>query len=230
MPVALAHSTSAALARMHMLGLYLTALGATVAMQAAPGPNLLAVAGVALSEGRLRGVLVAAGVASGVLIWATAFAFGMAALFERHPVAGQAMQLAGGSYFVWIGVRALRAARRGDVGAIEAGARTMSPGGAWRRGLLVVLTNPKAALMWAAITALLSGGGLAPLGVLAFAPIGSLSAFLIYGGYAVLFSTGVARRVHARSARTLEATFGALFTLLGAKLLLDGLRELRATA
>lgn len=63
--------------------------------------------------------------------------------------------------------------------------------------------------------------------MLAFAPVGSLSAILIYGGYGVLFSSDVAQRVYARGAEVLEASFGALFTRLGAKLIVDGVRGAR---
>jgi threonine/homoserine/homoserine lactone efflux protein len=58
-----------------MLTVFISALLGTMAAQVAPGPNLLAVAGVALSQGRRPAFCVVWGVATGVLVWAAAFAF-----------------------------------------------------------------------------------------------------------------------------------------------------------
>ena len=51
---------------------------------------------------------------------------------------------------------------------------------------------------------------------------------LIYGAYALIFSTGLAMRVYARVFRGIEAGFGAIFGAIGAKLFVDGVRELKA--
>jgi threonine/homoserine/homoserine lactone efflux protein len=56
----------------------------------------------------------------------------------------------------------------------------------------------------------------------------SLSALLIYGAYALIFSTGLVMRVYARFFRVIEGGFGAIFGAIGAKLLVDGVRELKA--
>jgi hypothetical protein len=50
---------------------------------------------------------------------------------------------------------------------------------------------------------------------------------LIYGAYALIFSTGVVMRVYARFFRAIEGGFGAIFGAIGAKLFIDGVRELR---
>ena len=211
-----------------MLSALLAAFAGTLAAQLSPGPNLLAVAGVALGQGRRPAIAVAAGVATGATAWGLAFALGVSALFEAHPSLGVALQFLGGGYFLYVGLRALRSAWRGAPAAVRASAAAPSLGAAFRRGLLVVLTNPKAALMWASVTAFLAGAGVPPLGVVLFAPLGGLSALAIYGGYGALFSTPAAQAFHARTARGFEAAFGALFGALGVRLVVDGVRELRA--
>ena len=172
--------------------------------------------------------MVAAGVATGATLWGTAFALGVRALFETHPSLGTALQFLGGGYFLFIGLRALRSACRHAPASIGASPDTLSLGAAFRLGLLVVLTNPKAALMWASVTAFLTGAGVPTVGVVLFAPLGGLSALVIYSGYGALFSTAAAKAFHARTARGFEATFGVLFGALGARLVIDGVRELRA--
>ena len=57
-----------------------------------------------------------------------------------------------------------------------------------RHGALVVLTNPAAALMWAAISSFLFGSGMAAWQVAALSPVFAIAAFMVYGFYGVLFS------------------------------------------
>ncbi|MEM7529681.1 MAG: LysE family translocator [Pseudomonadota bacterium] len=198
----------------------------TVLAQASPGPNLVAVASAGLSAGRRAALAVVAGVATGVLVWAAAAAFGLGALLAVFPGLLVAMKIVGGGYLLWLGIKGLRAAWRGNAPTLRGGGRGNARLGAhWRRGLAVVLTNPKAALMWAAVSAFLFGQGLDPAAVLAFGPVGAVSAMLVYGGYAFLFSTGTAMRFYAQAARRVDAAFGAVFGAMGGALLIDGLRS-----
>ena len=91
------------------------------------------------------------------------------------------------------------------------------------------MTNPKAALMWVAVSMFLASSGVVgPLLVL----IGlgaSLSAMLICGAYALVFSIGIAIRTYGRFFRLIEASFGAMFGFVGANLVMDGRRDLRSS-
>ena len=209
--------------------IYLTVFFGIIAAQLAPGPNLLAVASIALAQGRCPAICVAAGVATGVLIWVSACAFGIVTLFNSFPLASIFLQVIGGAYFLWLAWRALNAARNGAASSIRASKHGGSLLDAYRRGLFVVLTNPKAAIMWIAISAFLLGSGFTSQQVLLLAPIGASSAFIIYGGYAMLFSTSIANRIYTQSARGLDALFGIIFAGFGLKFLYDGARELEAS-
>ena len=202
-------------------------LGVALA-QAAPGPNLLAVASAGLGQGRRAALMTVAGVASGMLLWASAVAFGLAAIVALFPAMLTAMKLAGGAYLAWLALRSLLAALRGGAPAIRPVSRGSSVWASWRRGLLVVITNPKAALMWIAVGTFLFGSGLAAWQVVLFGPLAAISAMMIYGTYGVLFSSGLAVRAYAGFARWIELAFGAAFGALGGKLLFDGVREMRA--
>ncbi|WP_026381226.1 LysE family translocator [Afifella pfennigii] len=211
-----------------MLSAYLATLAGVILAQAAPGPNMLAVAGVALGQGRRSALMTVLGVACGVLVWSSAVAFGLAAVLALYPSFMTAMKLIGGAYLLYLGVKAVKAALTGKMGAIRVSQAPMAPAAALRRGLLVVLTNPKAALMWTAVGTFLFGAGLSALEVFAFGPLAFLTAALIYGAYAFLFSTGLAMRAYGRFARLVEGLFGLVFGALGGKLVLDGIREMRA--
>ena len=208
-----------------MLAIYLSVIFGIIAAQIAPGPNLLAVASVALSQGRKPAILVASGVATGVFLWVSAFALGVSVIFTQFPLTGSVLQLLGGGYFIWLSVRTLASAWRRNPSLIRPTEKILSSKSAYRRGLIVVLTNPKAAIMWAAVSAFLLGSGFSTTEVLSIAPIGSITAFIVYGGYGLLFSTTAANRIYQRSARSLELFFGLCFGAIGAKLVVDGLRS-----
>ncbi|MEM8787490.1 MAG: LysE family translocator, partial [Pseudomonadota bacterium] len=191
--------------------------------QASPGPNMMAVSAAALARGRLAAVATAAGIASGVFAWAMLFALGVGALLAAAPGLLITLKLLGGAYLTYLGLRALRAAWVGGATGTTGPVRRR----AYLTGLLVVLTNPKAALMWVAVTAYVSSLQMSTLGFLGVGAAAAGSAFAIYGGYALLFSTGGAVRIYARAARGIEAGFGTVFAALGLRLVAGGLRDLR---
>lgn len=210
-----------------MFAAYLTALIGVMAAQASPGPNMMAVAGAGLAQGRRAALLVVAGIASGVLIWAASFAYGLGELFEAVPVSLTILKFVGGFYLLFLGIKALHAAFKGKPASIRANEERLSDVAAWRRGLLVILTNPKAALMWSAVATFLFGAGLTQWEVLGFGPLVSVTALLIYGAYGVLFSSRGAARVYERFTSAIEAVFGMAFGTLGAVLLGAGIQALR---
>jgi len=215
----------ASFGRKSMLQAYLMAITAVALGQITPGPNLMAVAGAALGQGRRSALFLTLGVATAILIWVTLAALGLATLLKLYPSLLTVMKLLGGGYLCFLAVKSLAAAWRGGDPRIQALHADWTPLGAWRRGLLVNLTNPKAALLWSAVATFLFGSGLTTLQVLGFAPIGFASAVLIYGIYGVLFSSGLAKRAYARFARSVEVLFGCAFGAIGGKLIVDAVRE-----
>ena len=210
-----------------MITAFVTALIGVMAAQASPGPNMMAVAGAALKQGRSTSLFVVSGIATGSLVWAALTAFGLGELLRRFPQLLSAMMFVGAAYLLWLAVRSLIAAWRGDFKGPQANADQLTPLGAWRRGLVVVLTNPKGALMWSAIAAYLFGAGLPMLSVLAFGPFVAVTATLIYGAYGLIFSSQLAGQFYRRFARGVEFAFGAAFGALGAVLFATGIRTLR---
>ncbi|UXN72252.1 LysE family transporter [Devosia sp. A8/3-2] len=149
-------------------------------------------------------MLVVAGIATGCSARALLTALGLGALFAAYPMLLTVLKFAGGFYLLYLGIRALWSMRKGRGLVIAAGTGRLSDLAAWRRGFVVVMTNPKAALMWSAIATFLLGAGLSRWEVLAFGPIVAITALTIYGTYALLFSTGMATSVYDRFARIIR--------------------------
>ncbi len=138
----------------HLLALYIVVV--FVAM-IAPGPDMMFVLATGARGGARAGLLATLGVASSEVVQITAVAAGLSALFAAAPAAFTALRLAGAAYLLYLGVQALRRARRGspvagqDDGGHPAGppaaagqdGRRVSGRYAYLRGLVTNLVNPK---------------------------------------------------------------------------------------
>ena len=198
--------------------------GGVILAQIAPGPNLLATASVSIGTGRHAGLMTAAGIASGVFLWAVLFSAGLGALLSVAPVTLTILKLGGGLHLCWLGLRALCRAFAPHQWAAPSARHARRP---FRTGLAVMLTNPKAAMMWIAVSVYLAGLGISGLAVLPVGAAVAASAMLVYGCYAGVFSTGPVTGVYTRFFRWIEGAFGTLFALIGFRLALDELRAMR---
>lgn len=131
---------------------YLLFLGVMAVMAISPGPaNLFAVAtGVARGPGpALLGVV---GMNCATLIWFGAAALGLNAVVTAYPQAFHAMAILGGLYVGWLGLKALHAAfAPSGESPLAHAVHAAKPGAAFRDGLLVQLSNPKAILFFTAV-------------------------------------------------------------------------------
>lgn len=179
---------------------------------ASPGPSNLAVMATAMEEGRRHAFILALGIVSGSVFWGLIAAFGLAAVIAARTDALIAMKLLGGTYMAWLAFRSTRSALGPDIdrsgparGARNSVARTYVYGAAMH------LTNPKAIFVWLAIVtlalpvsaskqdALIVVAGCAVLGV------------LVFGGYALVFSTATARRTYLSLRRWFEGLLALVF-------------------
>lgn len=199
-----------------------------IAAQASPGPNLAAVASIALGDGRRPALFCVLGIATGMLVWSLSTALGLTALLDAFPLSLVLLRFIGGAYLFWLAIKAIRSIIQGKPVTINADTAQRSDSAGFKRGLAVVLTNPKAVMMWAAVATFLFGAGLSAPQVVAFGPLGAFSGLVVYGFYAWLFSTQAAVKSYARASRGIEAIFAGAFGLLGGRLIFDGLQELRA--
>jgi threonine/homoserine/homoserine lactone efflux protein len=124
----------------HLLALYVVAV---LLAMIAPGPDMMFVLATGARGGPRAGLLATLGVATSETIHIVAVAAGLSALFAAAPVAFTTLRLGGAAYLLYLGVQALRSARRGSPVTGSPGAAR--PGGryAYFRGAATNLVNPK---------------------------------------------------------------------------------------
>jgi len=184
---------------------------------ASPGPSNLAIISIAASHGRKAALMFALGVISGSMFWATVAALGVSAALIAWSQFIIAVKIFGGLYLLWLAFKAGRNALATATESVMNVEQKPTLSSVYWRGAMLHLTNPKAILVWVSIVALSSNTtGSAHSAVIAgCAAIGCL----VFGAYAVLFSTDSARRLYVRTRRALEGCLAVVFGIAGIRLL-----------
>jgi threonine/homoserine/homoserine lactone efflux protein len=185
-----------------------------------PGLDFAVVTKNTLVGGHRRGRWTALGVSNSNLVQGTAAAFGLSALIMKVQPLFEAIKWAGVAYLAYLGVQAIRSARRGEYAPLndDDPARTAQNVAGWRQGFLSNITNPKVLVFYLAVLPqfLTPGAGLGWLLVLAW------SHAAISLGYLMVLVTGLhgARRLLMRRKvrRALDTTTGVVLLGFGARL------------
>ena len=187
---------------------------------ASPGPNILAVIGTSMGVGRPSGIALALGVASGSFTWALLTLFGLSAVLTAYASLLLLIKVFGGIYLLWLAFKFFKsAASLHDIEAKELSGARLRPAGYFKRGYIIQMTNPKAALAWIAIISLGLQDG-APFSVGIAIVVGTfIMSIAIHVLYAVMFSTPVMVGLYSKSRRVIEGVLGTFFALAGLRLL-----------
>ncbi|HEY7378593.1 MAG TPA: LysE family translocator [Steroidobacteraceae bacterium] len=199
----------------HLL-LFLTA---TLALNLAPGPDVLYVLANSARHGIRGGVFAALGISGGIVFHTCIAAFGIAALLLAHRWAFDALRMAGALYLIWLGISAWRGAGQADL----PGAADSSLSGIFRKGLVTNVLNPKVALFFMAFLPQFAdpARGSVTLQVLIFGALFIVSGTLVnllYAWAGGALSTALRR--DARWQRRLNRVSGGILIALGGRLLL----------
>ena len=193
-------------------------LGATLALNLTPGPDMLYVVARSVGEGRAAGVASALGIAVGCLVHTVLVALGLAQLLLAVPAAYDVVRFGGAAYLVWLGIRALRAS------PAEADAPTpvrATRGAIFRQGIVTNILNPKVALFFLAFLPQFvdAGRGSVALQLLLLGLLFNLSGTLV--NLAVAWAASGARRWTlgaAGSSRLFQRLTGIVFIGLGIRI------------
>lgn len=187
-----------------------------------PGPNMLVIANAALNNGRGAGVLTAFGVSLGGLCWMVFTIFGATTLFTVFPNALLLLRLLGAGYLIWLGIKTFES--RNTPTFID---RAEKSGNSrdFRRGFLVIITNPKAAIYFGSIFAALVPVD-ASVRVLVIIIAANFAQALFQNLITVMvFSKPAVVRQFQATGRRVASIFGALYCVLGIGVIVDTLRR-----
>ena len=189
-----------------------------------PGPSNMAIMATAMRDGRNPALVLASGVVTGSFFWAMLAATGMSAVLAAYADVLVIIKVLGGVYLLYLAFRTGRSAMQPDSNRVkmQTGQPPSRYAGLYRQGVLMHVGNPKAVLSWIAIMSL----GLRQNAAADVLPaiIGgcALLGILVFGGYAVLFSTATMVAFCTRLRRVIEGGLCALFAIAGLELLSSG--------
>lgn len=183
---------------------------AAFAVTASPGPSTLAIAGVAMGDGRTAGFALAAGVTLGSWAWSAAAAVGLGGAMAAHGWVMEALRWVGAGYLLWLALRSARSALRGAT-TVAPSRLSLSARGAFLRGLALHLTNPKAILFFGALYSAGTPAGADERDLMTIAAAVGAQSAAVFLGYAALFASPGARRLWGRARRAFEIAFALAF-------------------
>jgi threonine efflux protein len=206
--------------------LYLSAIHILMAM--VPGPNTVAVSYFAAARSRRAGLEAAAGVTMMTCLWVTLSLAGVGIVLLQAGALYRALRWLGAGYLLLVGLRMLWAAwRAGPAAPNKAAPRGRTP---WIAGILTNLSNPKSAVFWTSVFALIFPAQ-APwwFFVLVIGVVAAQSAAW-YSLVALVLSTPAARKGYAKLGRWIDALAGTIMVMFGLRLAYELRAELVARA
>lgn len=194
-------------------------MAATLALNLAPGPDVLYVLANSARHGVRGGIFAALGISGGIVFHTCIAAFGVAALLLAYRWAFDALRIVGALYLIWLGITAWRAARVPESGVADPDLSRV-----FRRGLITNVLNPKVALFFLAFLPQFAdpARGSVTTQVLALGALFMLSGTLVNLLYA--WAGGAlsnALRRDLRWQRRLTRISGSILLALGGRLLLS---------
>ncbi|HMJ01221.1 MAG TPA: LysE family translocator [Gaiellaceae bacterium] len=187
-----------------------------------PGPDTALTIRNTLLGGRRGGVLTAIGVATGQTTWTVATSAGLAALLVASEPVFRSVRFIGAAYLAFLGIEALRAARRGSdsgQGGVARGTRALTPSAALRQGLISNLTNPKMIAFFPALLPQFAPAGRPTFLVLLLLGLLFSSMTLVWlTAYALVVAKAGDFLRQRRVRRLLEAATGIVLIALGLRL------------
>jgi threonine/homoserine/homoserine lactone efflux protein len=157
--------------------------GASIALALAPGPDNIFVLTQSALYGRKAGVLVTAGLCTGLLVHTAAVSLGVAAIFQTSVLAFNILKIVGAGYLLYLAWLAFRAgaAKIDDSGYTKLEWRKL-----YARGVVMNITNPKVAIFFLAFLPQFAdpARGSITIQMLIFGGIFIVATFLIFGSIA----------------------------------------------
>ena len=191
---------------------------AALAAVASPGPATITIAETAMSRGKAPAFVLVLGILTGSLFWSISASLGVAALMLAHGWALDLLRILGAGYLLFLAAKSAGQALGPDArNAVPPSA--MSTGRMYLKGLVLHLTNPKAILFFGSLFAIGLPAGTSSSDLALIVAALAAQSFLVFTGYALLFSNPIMARGYLRMRRGLQGLFAIAFAGAGIKVL-----------
>ena len=132
------------------IGTFFYFLTASILLTLAPGPDILYLLTKSLSSGAKFGIILAAGLVSGIIFHTFLVMIGVAALIKSSSIAMTALKIFGAAYLLFLSFNAFKAGRRGAEISIKKADQSSAFSELYKRGVLMNVLNPKVLLFFLA--------------------------------------------------------------------------------
>ena len=198
---------------------FLIYLGVAALVIVMPGPDTALVTKNAALHGRGAALGTAFGVCTGLSLWTVASALGVASLVRASAVAYTALKLVGAAYLIWLGVQALRAARRaGTAHEFTRPRPTLDGRVGFRQGVLSNLANPKIGVFFTSLLPQFIGGHAVLVPFLIYGAVFVAITLAWLSTYAVLAAKASALLQRPTIKAALDRLTGVVLIALGIRL------------
>ncbi len=184
-----------------------------------PGPSSLMILATALMQGRAHAVAFSCGVVIGQFMWAILVATSLLILVTNSETLFSFMRFTIACYLIYMAFKSFRSCfqnrsvldnQRPEIGSLLF---TML------KGLAITLANGQVAMTWLATYAISTDVSSGAIFFAIICIMGTILAFLIYGSYALLFSTAKFSRAYKTMHRPFDFVIGVLFPAASVRLL-----------
>lgn len=188
-----------------------------------PGPNFALVSRLAISGSRPAALAATLGLALAATFYAILTMTGLALILSRIGWLASLIQIAGGCYLVYLGLKTWFAKEPAAAAEQEGGSRNGDRLRGLRMGIIVNLSNPKVITFFVSLYAVTVPPETAVWAKAAVLAGGFLLEILWYGLVILLLSTGPARRAYQRFGRWIERMIGTALAAFGVRLVAEKL-------
>ena len=168
------------------LSTFIYFLTASIILTVAPGPDNLYLLTKSLSDGAKSGVVLAAGLVSGIIFHTFLVMVGVAAFVQNSPLAFAALKIFGAVYLIFLASKSIKAARAGKKISMQKFGAKISYAEIYRRGVLMNVLNPKVLLFFLAFLPQFVNFATSPsLQIIFLGVTFAVQAFLIFAAMAI---------------------------------------------
>mgnify|MGYP000858065886 FL=1 len=197
-------------------------IAVSVALTLLPGPDILFVLSISISQGKKAGIATASGLCTGLLFHTTAAALGISALVYSSAIAFTIVKYAGAFYLIYLAFKALK-----ETGTFFSSFEVKETDVPllYKRGIVMNLLNPKVSLFFLAFLPqfVIAGSGSIPLQMIFLGIVFLVQALFIFFLVSI-FAGFIGSRIMGipNAGKYVNWAKAGIFSIIGVELALSG--------